>query len=282
MKIIKTVKELRSELSNHRGERIGFVPTMGFLHAGHLSLVRACRSKADLTVVSVFVNPTQFGPNEDYDRYPRDEERDANMLASEGVDIMFVPQPSEIYPEGNATDITVNADMTKKLCAKTRPTHFDGVTNVVARLFCLIKPDMAFFGRKDAQQLAIIQRMAKDLLIGTEVIGCPIVREADGLALSSRNTYLTPKERVDALSISKSLLQAEKDVDSGMHAEQVRERIIQTIEQADGRVDYVEIVDPNTLEEIELLDGDYLIAVAAYFGKTRLIDNIARMNGECI
>lgn len=286
MKIVRTADELRKELKAQAGRSIGLVPTMGFLHSGHLSLVKASRDQTDFTVVSVFVNPTQFGPNEDFDSYPRDEERDAALLSDAGADIMFVPTVSDMYPDGNSTNIVLTSDIKKKLCAKTRPTHFDGVTNVVARLFCLVKPDKAFFGRKDAQQLAVIQRMTCDMLIGTEIVGCPIVRDADGLALSSRNTYLTEAERTSALSISKSIFGAAKDIDAGKSAAEAKSDVAARITAAGGVVDYVEIVDPRTLEDLQsggaAVEGDYLLAVAAYFGKTRLIDNIARIDGKCI
>ncbi len=286
MKIIRCADELRRELKEQAGKSIGLVPTMGFLHAGHISLVNASRENTDLTVVSVFVNPTQFGPNEDFDSYPRDEARDAELLMAAGADIMFVPTVSEIYPEGNSTDIVLTSGIKTKLCAKTRPTHFDGVTNVVARLLCLVKPDKAFFGRKDAQQLAIITRMTRDMLIGTQIVGCPIVREQDGLAMSSRNTYLSESERVSALSISRSIKTAAEDIEKGKALASVRDGVSSEISASGGRVDYVEIVDPGTLEEIDDggagFGGDYLLAVAAYFGKTRLIDNIARIDGKCI
>ncbi len=286
MKIIRCADELRRELKAQAGKSVGLVPTMGFLHAGHISLVNASRENTDLTVVSVFVNPTQFGPNEDFDSYPRDEARDAELLRAAGADIMFVPTVSEMYPEGNSTDIVLTSGIKTKLCAKTRPTHFDGVTNVVARLLCLVKPDKAFFGRKDAQQLAIITRLTRDMLIGTQIVGCPIVRERDGLAMSSRNTYLSESERASALSISRSIKKAAEDIAKGKALASVRDGVSAEISASGGRVDYVEIVDPGTLEEIDDggmgFSGDYLLAVAAYFGKTRLIDNIARIDGKCI
>lgn len=283
MLVIRSAAELRAELQKHRDKRIGFVPTMGYLHRGHISLVEASKDKADMTVVSIFVNPTQFGPNEDFESYPRDERHDIGMLENAGVDIVFIPTVTEIYPEGNVTNIVLHSDITHRLCAKTRPTHFDGVTNVVSRLFCLIKPDFAFFGRKDAQQFAIIQRMAKDMLIGTEIVGCPIVREADGLALSSRNTYLSEDERKGALSISRSIFAAAEEIeDGGVDTADIRAEIARKIEEAGGKVDYVSIVDPLTLEDLNRIEGDYMIAVAAFFGKTRLIDNRARIDGKCI
>lgn len=283
MLVIRSAAELRAELQKHRDKRIGFVPTMGYLHRGHISLVEASKAKADMTVVSIFVNPTQFGPNEDFESYPRDERHDIGMLENAGVDIVFIPTVTEIYPEGNVTNIVLHSDITHRLCAKTRPTHFDGVTNVVSRLFCLIKPDFAFFGRKDAQQFAIIQRMAKDMLIGTEIVGCPIVREADGLALSSRNTYLSEDERKGALSISRSIFAAAEEIeDGGVDTADIRAEIARKIEEAGGKVDYVSIVDPLTLEDLNRIEGDYMIAIAAFFGKTRLIDNRARIDGKCI
>ncbi|MDO4753634.1 MAG: pantoate--beta-alanine ligase [Bacillota bacterium] len=282
MLVIRTADALRRELGNHTGKKIGLVPTMGYLHRGHLSLVEKSRNVTDITVVTIFVNPTQFGPNEDFESYPRDEKRDLEMLEKAGADIVFVPTVKEIYPEGNATDIVLHSDITRKLCAKTRPTHFDGVTNVVSRFLCLVKPHYAFFGRKDAQQLAIIQRMTKDLLIGTEIVGCPIVREEDGLALSSRNTYLSDAERKNALSISRSLFAATEALERGAKVANVKTTIAETIEAAGGKVDYVAVVDPATLEDLDVTDGDYMIAIAAFFGKTRLIDNRARIDGQCI
>lgn len=282
MIIIRSREELRNELKRRRGETVGFVPTMGFLHEGHLSLVEASKHSTDITVVSIFVNPTQFGPNEDYERYPRDEAHDLSVLETAEADIVFLPTPEEIYPDGNVTDVTIKAKITKTLCAKTRPTHFDGVTNVVARLLCLIRPDKAFFGRKDAQQLAIIQRMAKDLLLGTEIVGCPIVREPNGLARSSRNTYLSEKDRRGALSISQSLFAVNQSVEAGMSVDDIKSGIAVSIEIAGGRVDYVSIVHPDTLEDLSKIDGDYMVAIAAYFGTTRLIDNIVRVDGKCI
>lgn len=290
MKIVRSAEALREKLREEAGKVVGLVPTMGYLHEGHLSLVAECRRRTEVVVVSIFVNPTQFGPNEDFSTYPRDERRDLGLLETAGADIVFIPTVEEMYPSGNVTDITVKSRLTKILCAKSRPTHFDGVTNVVSRLFCLVKPDYAFFGRKDAQQLAVITRMAEDMRIGTKIVGCPIVREEDGLALSSRNTYLSADERNAALSLSKSLFQAEKDIDSGMSSDKVKETVRRTIEAAGGKVDYVEMLDPMTLEDLEfgsdgsgdLFQGDYLLALAAYFGKTRLIDNRARIDGKCI
>ncbi len=282
MKVVRTVEELQKELKKVQGKSVGFVPTMGFLHNGHLSLVQECKKQTEVSVVSIFVNPTQFAPGEDFETYPRDEAHDLAMLESAGVDMVFLPTVEELYPEGNSTDITVKSTLTKKLCGKTRPTHFDGVTNVVGRFFCIVKPDKAFFGRKDAQQLAIITKLAREMRIGTEVVGCPIVREEDGLALSSRNTYLSTEERQKALSISKALLSVERDVASGRTPEEIKTRVGKEIEQAGGIIDYVEMVDPFTLEDVENLDGDYMVAVAAYFGKTRLLDNRARIGEVCI
>ncbi len=281
MKIVRTVDELKKELKKLRDKSIGFVPTMGFLHEGHLSLVAECRKQMDVSVVSIFVNPTQFAPGEDFESYPRDEKRDLDMLEGAGVDIVFLPSVEEIYPEGNSTDITIKSELTKKLCGKTRPTHFNGVTNVVGRFFCMVKPDKAFFGRKDAQQLAIITKLAREMRIGTEIVGCPIVREKDGLAMSSRNTYLSEEERKNALSISSSLMNVEKMVGT-LSVDEAKASVRERIENANGKVDYIEIVDPFTLEDVKDFSGDYMVAVAAYFGKTRLLDNRARINGVCI
>lgn len=281
MKVIRYTQELRKVLTKVNGS-IGFVPTMGFLHKGHLSLVARSKAEMDCTVVSIFVNPTQFGPNEDFEAYPRDEAHDLKLLENAGVDYVFIPTVDQIYPANNATDVLVTGSLTKGLCANTRPTHFAGVTNVVSRLFNIVRPDKAFFGQKDAQQLMIIKRMTEDLQMGIEIVGCPIVREPDGLAMSSRNTYLSPEERTRALSISKSLFQVQEMIDSGKEllVKDIKNVIRNAVESSGGVVDYIDVVCPKDLVQMQddsLIGDSYLVATAIYFGKTRLLDNILRM-----
>lgn len=281
MKVIRNTQELRKELAKVQGS-IGFVPTMGFLHKGHLSLVAGSKAEMDYTVVSIFVNPTQFGPNEDFEAYPRDEAHDLELLENAGVDYVFIPTADQIYSANNATDVVVTGSLTKGLCANTRPTHFAGVTNVVSRLFNIVRPDKAFFGQKDAQQLMIIKRMVEDLHMGIEIVGCPIVREPDGLAMSSRNTYLSSEERAGALSISKSLFQVQEMMDSGKEllVKDIKNVIRNAVESSGGVVDYIDVVCPKDLVQIDddsLIGDSYLVATAIYFGKTRLLDNILRM-----
>ena len=276
MKRLHTVQDVRYAVGawKREGLRIGLVPTMGYLHEGHESLIRQAVQDTDRVVVSIFVNPTQFGPNEDLESYPRDMERDLARCRDLGADIVFTPEAEEMYPPGFQTTVTVQ-DLTRGLCGKSRPSHFQGVSTVVCKLFNIVGPDRAYFGRKDAQQLAVIRRMALDLNLPVKVIGCPIIRESDGLAKSSRNAYLTPKEREAALVLSRSLRLAESLAASG-------ERDSQTIRDAmDGlfsqeplvRVDYIEIVDALSLETVHSLVHETLIAVAGYVGKSRLIDN---------
>jgi len=277
MKIIKTKRELREELNKHRKENktIGFVPTMGYLHEGHLSLIRKSAQENDITVVSIFVNPTQFGPNEDFEKYPRDLERDAKLAESAGADYIFNPEVSEMYPEGYLTYCYVK-DITKKLCGKSRPTHFEGVTTVCLKLFNIVRPNRAYFGQKDAQQLAVIKRMVKDLDLELEIVPCPIVRDYDNLALSSRNVYLSQEERKEALCLSKSLFEAKRMIDGGERdSAKIKEKMKKIIGASKlAKIDYVEIVDADTLEDNAAIKDNTLIAVAAYFGSTRLIDNI--------
>lgn len=254
---------------------VGLVPTMGFLHEGHLSLVRRARADNDRVVVSIFVNPTQFGPNEDFEDYPRDTARDCALLESEGVDGVFMPSVEEMYPAGFATSVAVGGALTKRLCGASRPTHFAGVTTVVARLFGLTRPGRAYFGQKDAQQLAVIRRMTTDLALPVDVVGCPIVREPDGLAMSSRNVYLSADERAQALTLRESLALAERRVAAGVRdATAIREDIIDLLARCPLlRADYVEFVHGETLEPVETLAGEALLALAAFVGRTRLIDN---------
>lgn len=259
------------------GLSVGLVPTMGYLHEGHKSLIDAARKENDRVVVSIFVNPMQFGPNEDLASYPRDLEKDAKLCEEAGVDLIFHPQPEEMYEQGFCTYVDMNG-LTKELCGKSRPIHFRGVQTVVLKLFHIVTPDRAYFGQKDAQQLAVVKRMVRDLNVGTEIIGCPIVREADGLAKSSRNTYLNAKERQAALVLSRSLQVGKALVESGeTDAQAVRRAITQEIEKEPmAKIDYVDVVDFETVTPINTIDtiqGSVLVAIAVFIGKTRLIDN---------
>lgn len=277
MIIIRTIKELKELIkkSKKQGASIGFVPTMGYLHEGHLSLIRAAKKANELVVVSVFVNPTQFGVGEDLESYPRDLDRDAKLSEEAGADVLFHPSVEEMYPEHYLTSVEVQK-ITNVLCGITRPTHFKGVTTVVNKLFNIVEADRAYFGQKDAQQVAVIKKMVADLNMNVEVIACPIVREQDGLAMSSRNTYLSPEQRKAALVLSKSLFAARGKIDTGCKdAFEIRAFIVDMIENEPlAAIDYVEIVDAKTLEKAETIKGSILIAMAVKFGKTRLIDNI--------
>ena len=276
MKICTTVKEMHAaaHAARREGKRIGFVPTMGALHEGHLSLVRAAKAQSDTVVVSIFVNPVQFGPNEDLNRYPRPFERDRQLLENEGVDFLFAPSAEEMYPAGAITYVTVEG-LSEKLCGKSRPRHFRGVTTVVAKLFHIIEPDLACFGQKDAAQAAIIRRMVRDLHLPVEIVVCPIVREPDGLAMSSRNAYLDPQQRRSALVLSRSLGRVVEVFGKG---ERNSDRLIEVGKQVfedepSVRLDYFEIVDSEPLEPVVTVRGAALVAVAAFAGTTRLIDN---------
>ena len=254
---------------------MGFIPTMGALHEGHLSLVRAARAKCDVVAVSIFVNPLQFGPSEDLAKYPRTFEHDRELLEKEAVDILFVPTPEEMYPAGAVTYVTVEG-LSEKLCGKSRPGHFRGVTTVVAKLFHIVEPDVAFFGQKDAAQATIIRRMVQDLNLPVEIAVCPIVREPDGLAMSSRNAYLNPQERKSALALNRALSEVKSRFDQG---ERNASGLItvgkQTLTRELGvRLDYFEIVDPVTFDPMPELTSTVLVALAALVGNTRLIDNI--------
>jgi len=254
---------------------LGLVPTMGALHAGHLSLVRAAKARCGVVVASIFVNPTQFGPSEDFAKYPRSFEADCAALAGEGVDVVFAPTVEEMYPKGETTWVTVEG-VSERLDGGSRPGHFRGVTTVVAKLFHVIEPDVAFFGQKDAAQLAVIRRMVRDLNFPVEIVGCPIVREPDGLAMSSRNVYLSPEERRRALVLRRSLQSAESAFRAGERdAARLRENGRAVIAREPGvRLDYFEIVDPETLEAVDRIARPALLAVAANVGSTRLIDNV--------
>lgn len=283
MQVTRTIAETRAAVAAARrsGRRIGFVPTMGSLHAGHLSLVEAARRDDTLVVVSIFVNPTQFGPNEDYARYPRDEAGDLTQCGQAGVDLVFVPAADDMYSPGSATTIGV-ARLTDTLCGPCRPGHFDGVATVVAKLFNIVQPDRAYFGQKDAQQLAVIRRMTRDLNIPVEIVGCPTVREPDGLAMSSRNTYLSPEERLAGPVLRRSLdLAEELWLEGERDAERIRKEMTDLIEQEPlARVDYVSIADTRTLDEIHVIDRKALVSLAVRIGKTRLIDNAILPPGE--
>ena len=255
--------------------RLGLVPTMGALHAGHLSLVRAAKARCGKVAASIFVNPTQFGPSEDFAKYPRSFESDCAALEKEGVDIVLAPTVDEMYAKGETTWVTVEG-LSERLDGRSRPGHFRGVTTVVSKLFHIVEPDVAFFGQKDAAQLAVIRRMVRDLNFPVEVVGCPIVREPDGLAMSSRNIYLSPEERLHALALRRSLQSAEDKFRAGETATaHLREAALAVIAREPGvRLDYFEIVDPDSLEPVERIAKPALVAVAAYIGSTRLIDNV--------
>jgi len=257
------------------GASIGFVPTMGALHEGHLSLIRRCRANNDLAVVSIFVNPTQFGPGEDFKQYPRNVERDKELLRAEAVDVLFCPTPETMYPPSFSTRVEEKL-LSKPLCGISRPGHFRGVATVVLKLFNLVQPTRAYFGWKDAQQARVIQRMVRDLAVPVEIVVLPIVREPDGLAMSSRNAYLDTQQRREAVTLYESLNWARKMIDNGERSAQniirgIRERIEAS---TSARIDYIAVVDLETLREVQAVQGTVLIALAVFFGKTRLIDNV--------
>lgn len=276
MNIVKTVEEVRAQVKAWRaqGLTVGLVPTMGYLHEGHRSLIERSVAENDRTVVSDFVNPIQFGPTEDLATYPRDIDRDAALCEAAGADLIFHPEPDEMYAPDFCTFVDMD-HLTKGLCGKTRPTHFRGVCTVVSKLFHIVQPDRAYFGQKDAQQLAVIRRMVRDLNMPLEIIGCPIIREPDGLAKSSRNTYLNAQERQAALCLSRGLHRGRAAVKNGeTDAAKVKAIITAEMEAEPlARIDYVEIVDWNNLEPVDSTEGSILAAVAVYIGKTRLIDN---------
>ncbi len=256
------------------GLKIGLAPTMGYLHEGHQSLIEQAAKDNDRVVASIFVNPMQFGPNEDLASYPRDLNRDLTLCEAAGAHIVFHPEPSAMYPSGFHTRVEVS-DLTVGLCGKSRPTHFLGVCTVVCKLLNIVSPDRAYFGQKDAQQLAVIKRMALDLNMPTEIIGCPIIREQDGLAKSSRNAYLLPEERAAALVLNRSLRLAERLVAGGERDSHALTSLIRQTMTTESlvKVDYIEIVDPSSMQPLHKLTGSVLIAVAAYVGKARLLDN---------
>ena len=276
MQVTKTVEETRKQIKQWKkeGKTIGLVPTMGFLHEGHASLIRKCREQNDIVVVSDFVNPTQFGPNEDLEAYPRDFERDSKLCESLGADLIFAPSPEDMYHDPHAF-VSIDT-LSETLCGKTRPIHFKGVCTVVTKLFHIVAPDRAYFGEKDAQQLAIIRKMVKDLNFDIEIVGCPIVREEDGLAKSSRNTYLNDKERQAALCLSRAVKTGKEVIYTGADAKEVLNPMKAIIEAEPlARIDYVMMVDALTMQPIEKADRDVLVAMAVDIGKTRLIDNFS-------
>jgi len=277
METISNIAEMQTRCLNARaaGQTIAFVPTMGFLHEGHLSLLREGRKRGDLLVLSIFVNPTQFGQGEDLDRYPRDFEHDESLARECGVDLIFYPDAESIYPAGYATYVTVEGPLTTTLEGASRPTHFRGVTTVVTKLFTIVQPHVAIFGSKDFQQLAVIRRMTTDLNLPVEIVGMPIVREADGLAMSSRNVYLSAEERIQSLALVATLRESVAEVSKG---EQDAARILESAQhrlhaQQDLKIDYVMICHAETLEEVETLDQQAVMLLAVSVGKTRLIDN---------
>ena len=276
VKVIPTVEKMQehSESLRRDGRRIACVPTMGFLHDGHLSLMRIAKQRADVLVVSVFVNPAQFGPEEDFETYPRNLERDLDLCAKENVDIVFTPKTAALYPDGYQSYVKLE-HLPHHLCGLSRPVFFTGVATVVCKLFNIVRPHIAVFGEKDYQQLLIIRRMVQDLNINTEIIGAPIVREKDGLAMSSRNAYLTPDQRPAALTLYRSLVQARKRVETGeRNAAQILKEARDLItSQPETDIDYLSICDPETLIDVERIDRTALMALAVKVGKTRLIDN---------
>ena len=278
MRIVSTVEEVREQVKEWRAEgfSVGLVPTMGYLHEGHKSLIDKAVRQNDKVVVSVFVNPIQFGPTEDLATYPRDIERDAALCENAGAALIFHPEKENMYFDDFCTYVDMD-NLTKGLCGKSRPTHFRGVCTVVSKLFNIVQPDRAYFGQKDAQQLAVVRRMVRDLNFDLEIIGCPIIREEDGLAKSSRNTYLSAEERKAAVVLHKSLEKGERMLRGGeKDAEKIKQAIREVIlAEPLAKIDYVEVVDFDTLESVETADGEVLTAIAVYIGKTRLIDNVS-------
>lgn len=277
MIIVEKINDLKTVIRAQRcaGKSIGFVPTMGFLHEGHVSLAKRSVFDNDFTIMSIFVNPTQFGPNEDFDKYPRDLDSDAGKAEAAGVDLVFIPSVREMYPDGCSTYVEVMG-ITDIMCGKSRPGHFRGVATVVAKLFNIVEPDKAYFGQKDAQQAAVIRKLVRDLNMNVEIVTCPIIREKDGLAMSSRNVYLSSHERKAALVLSRSLFEVEKLAMEGeKNAEILLKYLYQKISnEPSAAIDYIEIVNADTLEKVKNIEGRVLVAIAARFGQTRLIDNI--------
>lgn len=276
MKVTTTISETREQIRawKKEGLTIGLVPTMGYLHEGHASLIKKCREENDRVVVSVFVNPTQFGPNEDLEDYPRDFARDSALCESIGADLIFHPEPEEMYDDACAY-VSIHT-LSDTLCGKTRPIHFKGVCTVVSKLFNIVTPDNAYFGQKDAQQLAIIKKMVKDLNFDIRIVGCPIIREEDGLAKSSRNTYLNPEERKAALCLHRAVLRGQEIIAAGCSSEGIRQEMEKVIlAEPLAKIDYISVVDALTMQPVDAVDRDVLVAMAVYIGKTRLIDNFS-------
>ncbi|MEK5255761.1 pantoate--beta-alanine ligase [Paenibacillus sp. FSL F4-0125] len=284
MRVVRSIEQLHEALEYMRQgghTPIGFVPTMGYLHEGHASLLRRAGEMSNTVVMSIFVNPLQFGPNEDYDSYPRDENRDLELAEREGVDIVFIPSVEEMYPQPTRTTVSVS-ELTTRLCGASRPGHFNGVTTVVNKLFNIVQPDYAFFGLKDAQQVAVLRRMVSDLNMNVEIVPCPIIREGDGLALSSRNVFLSSEERSQALVLSRSLREARQSIEEGKvrTVAEVRELLTSVISSSPlAVIDYAEILTFPNLESLDRealitdVEGEIIIALAVKFGRTRLIDN---------
>ncbi|MEX2158603.1 MAG: pantoate--beta-alanine ligase [Dehalococcoidia bacterium] len=274
MRVATTVADMREHRRGMPGD-VGLVPTMGYLHEGHLSLARAARTANAHVVASIFVNPTQFGPNDDFERYPRDAERDLSLLEREGVDVVFMPSVEEMYAGGASTFVEVTGPVTEVLEGAARPGHLRGVTTVVAKLFQIIEPARAYFGQKDAQQLVVVRKMVRDLRMPVEIAGCPIVREPDGLAMSSRNAYLSTEERQAALSLSKALRRAEELYDAGEHDGERLRAAMRDVLGAEplARVDYVSVAGPESLQELARIETTALASLAVHIGATRLIDN---------
>lgn len=277
MKMVKTIQEMKEMALSHRagGASIGLVPTMGYFHEGHLSLMQAARSENDIMVVSLFVNPIQFRPGEDLDRYPKDLNRDVELALDADVDILFLPKSSEIYPKGFCTRISVQG-LSDRLCGESRPGHFQGVSTIVAKLFHIVQPNRAYFGLKDFQQTAVIRRMVEDLNFDMDIITLPTVRDKDGLAMSSRNSYLSAEERTSARSLKESLDLAVRQITEG---ERSADRIRTIIRERIAReklacIDYVSVSNPESLQEVSVLKGEVLVALAVFVGRTRLIDNV--------
>lgn len=276
MEICYKINEVRERVNvwKREGLSVGYVPTMGYLHEGHKSLIEAARKNNDRVVVSIFVNPMQFGPSEDLESYPRDLEKDSQLCESVGTDLIFHPEPEEMYSDGFCSYVDMNG-LTKELCGRSRPVHFRGVQTVVLKFFNIVKPDRAYFGQKDAQQLAVIKRMVKDLNVDVEIVGCPIIREHDGLAKSSRNTYLSPEERKAALILSRSLKLGRELIENGeTNSKAVIKAISDKINTEPlAKIDYVDAVDFETVTPVDKIGKSVLVAIAVYIGKTRLIDN---------
>lgn len=280
MKTIETVTEMvqLAKMWRQEGKRVGLVPTMGYLHQGHLSLAAAARQDCDIVVMSIFVNPTQFGPNEDYEAYPRDLSHDRALAEGAGVDYLFAPQPGDMYPNGYSTFVNVEG-VTDHLCGAKRPGHFRGVATVVSKLFHIVQPEKAYFGQKDGQQVAVLRRMVADLNMPVEIIARPIVREADGVALSSRNVYLSAEQRQQAVVLSQGLARArDLFVQGERDGEILKKAVTDVIQTAPlAKIDYVQLVDGDTMAPIPKITGNAMLAVAVYFGETRLIDNVLLM-----